>query len=186
VAGGVELRARVVVDAAGAWAGKLGALAGASAIPLVPHRRTIVTFAPPSGLDPSGWAFVSSEPHSVYFSPEAGDLLLSPMDEDAMEPCDAMPDEAVIAAGLARFARLAPTLAPRTIKRRWSGLRTFSPDRVHVVGEDPVRPGFFWLAGQGGCGIESSPVIGRIAADLILKGETRIFDARRLDPRRFA
>ncbi|MBM4269919.1 MAG: FAD-binding oxidoreductase [Deltaproteobacteria bacterium] len=183
---GETIRARVVVNAGGAWAATLGAQAGASPIRLVPHRRTIVTFAPPDGVDASKWTFVSSDPHSVYFSPEAGDLLLSPMDEEAMEPCDATPDDEVIAAGLARFAHLAPSLAPRSIKRRWSGLRTFSPDRVHVVGEDPARRGFFWLAGQGGCGIETSPVIGRVAADLILRGETRHFDARRLDPARFA
>jgi len=185
VAAGEELRARVVVDAAGAWAGALARRAGASDIPLRPHRRTIVTFPWPDGIDPSAWPFFASEAHAVYFAAEGADLLLSPMDEDEMEPCDPSPDDAVIAAGLERLARLAPRLVPRTLRRRWSGLRTFSPDRVHVVGEDPNLPGFFWLAGQGGCGIESSPLIGAVAADLILSGHTSRFDARRLAPDRF-
>ncbi len=181
-----EIRAGLVVDAAGAWAGRVAEMAGASPIPLVPHRRTIFTFPPPAGLDVRAWPLVWSDAHSVYFGPEAGDLLLSPMDEVAMEPCDPQPDEETIAAAIERFAQLAPALRPRTIRRRWSGLRTFAPDHVHVVGEDPQRPGFFWLAGQGGCGIETSPTIGRIAADLIVAGRTDAFDAGRLSPRRFA
>lgn len=186
VVAGREVRARLVVDAAGAWAGVLAKAAGAMEIPLRPHRRTIVTFPEPDGVDPSGWPFFASDAHHLYFAPEAGEMLLSPMDEDEMAPCDPTPDDEVIAAGLDRLARLAPGLVPRTLKRRWSGLRTFSPDRVHVVGEDPTLPGFFWLAGQGGCGIESSPLIGGVAADLIVHGETRRFDAKRLAPDRFA
>lgn len=182
---GEEIRARLVVDAAGAWAGPIATMAGASAIPFRPHRRTIVTFPQPDHVDPSAWPFLVSEAHHVYFAPEAGEMLLSPMDEDEMEPCDPSPDEEIIAAGLERLGRLAPALVPKTLRRRWSGLRTFSPDRVHVVGEDPNRKGFFWLAGQGGCGIESSPLIGGVAADLILHGETKRFDARRLAPDRF-
>lgn len=185
VVDGEEIRARVVVDAAGAWAGPVARMADASDIPFRPHRRTIVTFPEPEGVDPATWPFFVSEAHHVYFAPEAGEMLLSPMDEDAMPPCDPSPDEEVIAAGLDRLGRLAPKLVPRTLRRRWSGLRTFSPDRVHVVGEDPNRPGFFWLAGQGGCGIESSPLIGGVAADLILQGQTKRFDARRLAPDRF-
>jgi D-arginine dehydrogenase len=124
-------------------------------------------------------------PHSIYFTPEAGDLMLSPMDEEPIEPCDPSPDDSVIAAAIERFGALAPTLVPDAIRRRWSGLRSFSPDRAHVVGEDPRRPGFFWLAGQGGCGIETSPAVGRIAADLIVDGRTAIFDASRIAPARF-
>lgn len=180
-----ELRAGLVVDAAGAWAGILARAAGASPIPLVPHRRTIVVFPPPVGVAVGDWPLVASDAHQLYFAPEAGDLMMSPMDEEAMDPCDATPDDTVIAAGLERFARLAPALTPRTIRRKWSGLRTFSPDRVHVVGEDPALPGFFWLAGQGGCGIETSPMVGRIAADLIVRGRSEAFDASLLAPQRF-
>jgi D-arginine dehydrogenase len=181
-----DLRARLVVDAAGAWAGGIAQLAGASPIPLVPHRRTIVVFPPPDGVRIGDWPLVASDAHQLYFAPEAGDLMMSPMDEEAMAPCDATPDDTVIAAGIERFARLAPSLRPRTIKRKWSGLRTFSPDRVHVVGEDPRLPGFFWLGGQGGCGIETSPIVGRVAADLIVGGRSDAFDTSLLSPARFA
>ena len=176
------LAARWVVDAAGAWAGRVAGLAGASPIRLVPHRRTIVVFD--VAEDVRGWPMVWSQSHHLYFAPESGGLKLSPMDEDPMDPCDPQPDERVVAAGLARLGTLAPTLVPRALRRRWSGLRTFAPDRVHVVGEDPRVPGFFWLAGQGGCGIETSPIIGQIAADLLVDGRTQRFDAALLAPGR--
>ena len=158
-----DLRARFVVNAAGAWAGKLAALAGASPIAIVAHRRTIVTFAAP--IDVRHWPMVHSDDDHLYFVPESGGLLLSPMDEDAMEPCDARPDDEVIARGLARLASLAPSLVPQTLRRKWSGLRSFAPDRVPVVGEDPRVHGFFGLAGQGGCGIETSGAIGPAGPD---------------------
>ncbi|HJQ75479.1 MAG TPA: FAD-dependent oxidoreductase [Gaiellaceae bacterium] len=179
-----ELAARWVVNAAGAWAGRIGALAAATPIALVPHRRTIVVFD--TTLDVHDWPMVASDDDRLYFAPESGGLKLSPMDEDAMEPCDARPDDVVIAAAFERLARLAPALVPRTIRRKWSGLRTFAPDRVPVVGEDPRVRGFFWLAGQGGCGIETSPALGAIAADLLLDGRTVRFDVAVLSPARFA
>ena len=181
-----EMHARWVVDAAGAWAGRVAALAGALPIALAPCRRTIVTFAAPAGVDIRDWPMVASEAHRVYFAPESGGLLLSPMDETPMEPCDARPDDVALAAGLERLRTLAPRLVPRTLRRKWAGLRTFAADRVPVVGEDPQRPGFFWLAGQGGCGIETSPILGAIAADLIVEGRTERFDAKALSPARFA
>jgi D-arginine dehydrogenase len=184
--GGDEVEAGMIVDAAGAWAGEIARLADASPIPIVPHRRTLFTFGAPAGLECGDWPLVASEPHSIYFTPEAGELMLSPMDEEPIAPCDPTPDDGVIAAAIERFRDLAPTLVPRSIHRRWSGLRSFAPDRAHVVGEDPRRPGFFWLAGQGGCGIETSPAVGRIAADLIVDGRTDHFDASRIAPARFA
>ena len=123
--------------------------------------------------------------HSIYFRPDAAGVLFSPMDEEPMGPCDASPDDVVIAGGLERLGHLAPNLVPRTLRQRWAGLRTFSPDRVPVVGEDPQLPGFFWLAGQGGCGIETSPAMGQIAADLLMMGKTEHFDQRLLAPTRF-
>jgi D-arginine dehydrogenase len=181
-----EFRARWVVNAAGAWAGKIGALAGATPIPLTPHRRTIVTFDAPASLDVRRWPLVHNESHHLYFAPESGGLLASPMDEEPMEPCDARPEELMVAEAIARLATLAPPLVPKTLRRTWAGLRTFSPDRVHVVGEDPRLPGFFWLAGQGGCGIETSPAVGQIAADLLVDGRTDNPVAAELGPARFS
>jgi D-arginine dehydrogenase len=181
-----ELAARWVVNAAGAWAGKIGHLAGAAPIELTPHRRTIITFAAPEGVDVSHWPLVGHESHQLYFAPESGGLLASPMDEEPMEPCDAQPDELVVAETIERLANLAPRLVPRALKRKWAGLRTFAPDRVLVIGADPLVKGFFWLAGQGGCGIETSPAVGQIAAELLLDGCTDRYDATMLAPSRFA
>jgi len=150
----------------------------------VPHRRTIVVFDVP--LDVRAWPLVASDENRLYFAPESGGLKLSPMDEEPIEACDPVPDDVAVASGFERLAALAPSLVPRAVRRRWAGLRTFAPDRVPVVGEDPRLRGFFWLAGQGGCGIETSPMLGAIAADLIVDGTTARFDAARLAPSRFA
>jgi D-arginine dehydrogenase len=182
--GGV-LRARRVVNAAGAWVGDIARGAGATAIEFRPMRRSIAILPSPASIDVRRWPMVVSESHSVYFRPESGGLLFCPMDEVAMAPCDATADEVIIAAGLERLRALAPALVPRTLGRRWGGLRTFAPDRVPVVGEDPTLKGFFWLAGQGGCGIETSPALGQIAADLIVSGGSNRFDVAALSPARF-
>lgn len=179
------LRARWIVNAAGAWAGEISKLVGATTIRLEPRRRTIVTFDLPPEIDASTWPFVISEADQVYFAPESGGLLLSPMDQEPMSACDVWPDDAVIAGAIERFRSLAPRMVPRTLKRKWAGLRTFSPDSVPVVGEDPRVRGFFWLAGQAGFGIESSPAIGAIAADLLVQGATDRFDQSVLSPARF-
>jgi D-arginine dehydrogenase len=181
-----EVRARWVVNAAGAWAGAIARLAGAALIDVIPRRRCAVVYATPEGLDVSGWPLVGSDTHKVYFEPEAGGLLMSPMDEEPSEPCDARPDDLAIAEGFERLAALAPRLVPRSIKHKWAGLRMFAPDGVPLVGEDQLVPGFFWLAAQGGSGIETSPTLGAVAADLLLDSETDRFDASLLSPRRFA
>ena len=178
--------ARRVVNAAGAWVGDIARKAGATPIEFRPLRRSIAILPAPAHIEVRRWPMVVSEPHGIYFRPESGGLLFCPMDEVEMAPCDATADEVIIAAGLERLRALAPALVPRTLGRRWAGLRTFSPDRVPVVGSDPALPGFFWLAGQGGCGIETSPALGQIAADLIVRGNTKLFDASALSPTRFA
>jgi D-arginine dehydrogenase len=180
-----EIQTRWVVNAAGAWAGRIGAFARATPIPLTPHRRTIITFATPDGVDARTWPLVHSESQRLYFAPESGGLLACPMDEEPMEPCNAQPDELMIAETIERLKQLAPRLVPRTLRRTWAGLRTFVPDRALVVGEDPLIGGFFWLAGQGGCGIETSGAVGQIAADLLLDGRTERFDGAALSPARF-
>ena len=98
---------------------------------------------------------------SPLFFSEAGGLFASSMDEDPCKPCDAKPDELVVARIIDRMGIQVPDLVPQTLRRKWSGLRTFAPDQGFVVGEDPEVRGFFWLAGQGGAGIETSPAVCR-------------------------
>lgn len=180
------VRARRVVDAAGAWAGMLGREAGATPVPIQPKRRTLVTFEAPAGIRPAGWPLVHCDEQRLYFLPEGGGVMLSPMDEVDTPPCDPRPTDESIADAFERLRLVAPRLVPHAVRRRWAGLRTFAPDRVHVVGDDPRLPGYFWLAGQGGCGIETSPIVGQIAADLIVRGRTERFETALLAPDRFA
>ena len=180
-----EIRARRVVNAAGAWAGEIARLAGAAPIPMRPLRRTAITFASPEGVEGRDWPMVGNETHKLYFTPESGGFMASPMDEEPSPPCDARPDDLGVALAVDRLEKQAPRLAPRTLRGKRAGLRTFSPDRGFVVGEDPLLKGFFWLAGQGGSGIETSPAVGRIAADLIVDGHTELIDPALLEPARF-
>jgi D-arginine dehydrogenase len=180
-----EYGARWVINAAGAWAGNMRSLAGPSPLQLTPYRRTIITFAAPDGLDVRSWPLSADLSHDLYFSPESAGLLASPMDEDPMAPCDVRPDEVVVAQTIERLKELTPRLVPKSILRKWAGLRTFALDQAMVVGEDPVVQGFFWLAGQGGSGIESSAAVGRIAADLIVDGRTELMDVQSISPSRF-
>ena len=162
-----EFRAAVVVNAAGAWADEIGQLAGARPVALEPRRRTAITFDAPPGLDINRWPAVIEACESWYFKPDAGRILASPADETPSPPCDAQPDEFDIAVLVDRLTR-ATTLAVPRIRSRWAGLRSFVADRTIVVGFDAQVPGFFWLAGQGGYGIQTAPAVARLASALIL------------------
>ena len=163
--------APVVVNAAGAWADELASLAGAAPIGLVPKRRTAITFDPPSGADVKSWPFLMDVDETFYFKPDAGRLLGSPADETPSPPCDAQPEELDIAITVDRI-ETATTMQIRRIVSRWAGLRSFVADKVPVVGFDPGAEGFFWLAGQGGYGIMTSPGLSALAAAQILGAPT--------------
>lgn len=160
----------VVVDAAGAWADALAGLAGLAPLGLVPKRRTAFTVAAPADIDTASMPLVADVDEQFYVKPEAGQLLCSPADETPSPPCDAAPDELDIAVAVDRIQR-AFDLGVRRIGRKWAGLRTFAPDRTPVLGFDPRAPGFFWLAGQGGYGIQTAPAMARLAA-AVIRGET--------------
>jgi D-arginine dehydrogenase len=117
---------------------------------------------PPPGVVVTAWPFVSDIEERFYFKPEAGSLFLSPADETPSPPADAQPDEWDVATAVERI-ETATTLRIDRLKARWAGLRTFAADRVPVVGFGSA-PGFFWLAGQGGYGIQTSPALARAAA----------------------
>jgi D-arginine dehydrogenase len=162
--------APVVVNAAGAWADEVAALAGIRPAGLQPRRRTVLLVDAPDGLDPSHWPMVVDADEAFYFKPDAGRLLLSPADETPSPPCDAQPEEIDMAVAVDRIEQ-ATTLEVRRIARKWAGLRTFASDKTMIAGFEPGAKGFFWLAGQGGYGIQTSPSMGRIAAALIDGGD---------------
>ena len=167
--GAGNVTAAVVVNAAGAWADEVAGLAGVAPIGLVPKRRTAFTFDPPAGMDPSAWPMAVDIDEQFYFKVEAGRVLGSPADETPMPPCDVQPDELDIAIAVDRIQRAAD-VDVRRITHSWAGLRSFVHDHLPVVGYDPVVEGFFWLAGQGGTGIMTSPAISCMVGALATGG----------------
>ncbi len=164
--GGDEVEASVIVNAAGAWADAVAALAGVAPIGIAALRRTVVQLAvEPSA--PADLPLVMAMDGSFYFKPEAGRLWLSPHDEVPDTPGDVAPDELDVAIAIDRFERAVAWPITR-VERRWAGLRTFAPDRLPVYGFDPAAPGFCWCAGQGGFGIQTAPAAARMAAGLVL------------------
>jgi D-arginine dehydrogenase len=163
---GQSFSAPILVNATGAWADLVAELAGLPPIGLMPLRRTVITLDAPAGTDVSGWPFAKTVHDELYFAPESGRLFASPMDEVLTEPCDAQPDEYEVALAAHRVEQRT-TLKVERIHSRWAGLRTFAPDRHLVVGFDAEAEGFFWLAGQGGFGLQTSPIMAAITESLI-------------------
>jgi D-arginine dehydrogenase len=161
-----SLNAPVVVNAAGAWADQVAEMAGLKPAGLVPKRRTALLVSPPDGMDTAKWPLVVDIDEKFYLKPDAGKLLISPADTTPSAPCDAQPDEMDVAVCVDRI-ETAFDIVVRRIDHQWAGLRNFFPDGCPVVGFDPGGSGFFWLAGQGGYGIQSAPALSRVAAALI-------------------
>ncbi|WP_083900928.1 FAD-binding oxidoreductase [Azospirillum sp. B4] len=161
-----NVAAPVVVNAAGAWAERVGQAFGAAPLGLTPLKRTALLVDPPPGLDTDRWPGIFDTDEQFYVKPDAGKLLLSPADETPSEPCDAQPEELDVAIAVDRVQQ-AVDLPVRRVNHSWAGLRTFAPDRQPVVGFDPAVPGLFWCAGQGGYGIQMAPALARLAAALV-------------------
>ncbi|MBO3703404.1 MAG: FAD-binding oxidoreductase [Candidatus Accumulibacter sp.] len=168
-AGGQTYAAPVLVNAAGAWVDQVASLAGVAPIGLEPRRRSAFLFAPPEDLDTACWPLTIGIAEDWYFKPDAGLLLGSPANADPVPPHDVQAEELDVATGIHRIERVT-TLSIRRPSHRWAGLRSFVADGDLVGGFDPLSPGFFWLAAQGGYGIQTSPAMGESCAAL-LRGE---------------
>ena len=184
-----DVRARIMVNAAGAWASRIARMAGAAPIEIQPYRRTIaqLTTDPAPGAD---MPLIMDALGRFYFKPEAGGRLwLSPHDESPVEPHDVAPEELDVAIAIDRFERAVDWRVVRR-ERAWAGLRSFAPDRLPVYGFDAKAPGFFWFAGQGGFGIQTAPAAAMLAASILLG--TRLpeavagIDPERYSPKRFS
>jgi D-arginine dehydrogenase len=183
--------AGLLVNAAGPWADEVAGIVGAGALGLTPLRRTAMVFEDKAAWASEHWPLAVDIDEQFYFKPDAGRLLASPADETPSPPCDAQADEYDIAVLIDRL-ETATLLSPRRICGRWAGLRTFAPDRAPVVGFDSARPCLFWLAGQGGYGIQTAPALAQLAASQILRRSIpqaiadQGLDAQTLSPSRFA
>lgn len=179
--------ARLICNAAGAWVDKIAAMAGVAPLGVTPLRRSMARLAAPGGHDVRDWPMMFGPGETWYAKPDAGALLVSPAEEDLSEPMDAWPHDEVLAQGLARYEAVMTEPVTRPIAS-WAGLRTFTPDRNLAVGFDAKESSFFWQAGQGGYGFQTSPAAARLGADLIL-GRPSELDAdtvTQLDPARFS
>ncbi|MBV2216566.1 MAG: FAD-binding oxidoreductase [Diaphorobacter sp.] len=152
---GEVLRARAVVNAAGAWADVVAAQAGVPPIGLEPRRRTAFTFPVPAGMQAAHWPAVIGIAEDYYFKPDAGQMLGSPANADAVAPHDVVPEELDVALGIHRIEQVT-CFQIRRPSHTWAGLRSFVADGDLVIGWDNHVPGFFWLAAQGGYGIQSA------------------------------
>ncbi|HSW05384.1 NAD(P)/FAD-dependent oxidoreductase, partial [Aquabacterium sp.] len=168
LAEGEALRAGTIVNAAGAWADELAALFGAASVGLEPRRRSAFTFKAPSGVDVSAWPAVIGVDESYYFKPDAGRLLGSPANADPTFAHDVQPEALDVAMGIHQIETVT-TLQIRRPESTWAGLRSFVADGEMVIGWDTACPGFFWLAGQGGYGIQSAAGASALA-DALLRG----------------
>jgi D-arginine dehydrogenase len=155
------------VNAAGAWCDEIAGLGGVPTIGLQPLRRTAFTCPAPADVDVRSWPLVADIDDRFYFKPEGPQLLCSLADETLSPPCDATPEPLDVALAIERINE-GTTLDLRHVRRAWAGLRSFVADRNPVVGYDVDAPGFFWLAGQGGYGIQTAPALARAAAGLAL------------------
>lgn len=181
-------QAGIVINAAGAWADRVATLAGIAPLRIQACRRTAVLVELAGGEVADEWPLTIDIDEAYYFKPDAGLLLVSPADETPIEPCDVQPEELDVAIAIDRLEKATEAKVGR-VQRKWAGLRSFAPDRSPVIGFDAAAPGFFWLAGQGGYGIQTAPAASALAAALV-RDEPRppaldSFDQAAVSPARF-
>ncbi len=191
LADGRVLRARVLVNAAGAWADDVARACGVMPLGIQPLRRSAFTFDAPADVDTRGWPTVASVADDWYIKPDAGRLLGSPANADPVPAHDVQPEELDIALAIDAIQR-DTTLSIRRPHRTWAGLRSFTADGEPAIGPDPRQRAFFWFAGQGGWGIQSAVGAAALGASLLLDEalpeplRTQGLDPARLTPARLA
>ncbi len=170
----------IVINAAGAWADQVASLAGVAPVRIQPCRRTAALIELSDCGISDAWPVTIDIEEAYYFKPDAGLLLVSPADETPVEPCDVQPEDLDVAIAVDRLEK-ATRASVKRVRRTWAGLRSFAADRSPVIGFDPVAPGFFWLAGQGGYGIQTAPAASALAAALV-RNEAKPPELAELDP----
>ena len=185
--GGSEVHADVIVNAGGAWADQVAMMAGVAPVGLRALRRSMARLPAPSGFETGDWPMLMGPGETWYAKPDAGAWIVSPAEEDLVEPMDAWADDMVLAEGLARYEAYVTEPVTRG-ETNWAGLRTFAPDRALVIGPAPDAEGFFWMAGQGGYGFQTAPAAGDLLADLVLERKSTLGQdvIKALSPSRFS
>jgi D-arginine dehydrogenase len=174
------ITARIIVNAAGAWADEIARRAGENPVGIQPYRRTIAQLRvdPPASSD---LPLIIDALGRFYFKPEGGGRIwLSPHDETACDPHDCAPEEYDVALAIDRFQSAFDWRVER-VEHSWAGLRSFARDRLPVYGYAAGARDFFWCAGQGGFGIQTAPAAAKIAASLLL-GNAPDLTVAHIDP----
>lgn len=186
-AGEVAHDATILINAAGAWVDEIAQMAGIPPLGFQTMRRSMARLPAPGGHDVSGWPFLISVGERWYAKPDAGSWIVSPAEEDPVQPMDAWPDDMVLAEGLDRYEEMVSEPVTR-VETSWAGLRTFAPDQTLVLGADVNSHSFFWLGGQGGYGFQTAPAASRLIADLVLgrPAEMSTDIEKALSPHRFS
>ena len=186
-ANGSSFFADILVNASGAWADEIAALADLKPLGLSPLKRSMARVpAPDNVINHRKWPMIHGVDESFYAKPDAGELIISPSEETKSFPHDAWPTEEDLAQGIFNFEELV-TFSVKRITSSWAGLRTFAPDRTLVIGHDPINPHFFWLAGQGGYGFQTSAAASELASDIILGKKSNLGHLiEKVSPKRFA
>lgn len=174
---GETLGAKVLINAAGAWGDTIAEMAGLPPIGLTPKRRTLIQFDPPQGAQLDQWPILGDVSGSFYLLADAGKLLASPADATPSPPCDASPDELDVATAAYQVEQHLDLQVTR-IQHRWAGLRTFSEDGLPLLGYDPLHPHFFWLAAQGGFGVQTAPALAKMATQLLMNPQVAVADTK--------
>ncbi|MEX0969833.1 MAG: FAD-binding oxidoreductase [Paracoccaceae bacterium] len=182
-----QFSAPIIVNAAGAWGDVVAQMAGVAPVGLLPMRRSAAILPPPDGQDVAHWPLLGTVDDLWYAKPMGGKLMVSPAEEDPVAPHDAWPDDMVLAEGLDRFEQDV-TMPVVRVERSWAGLRSFVADRTLVAGFDVAVPGFFWLVGQGGYGVQTAPAMAQLTADLCTGCPPALADwvVTALSPHRFS
>ena len=181
-----EYKSSIIVNAAGAWVDQISQLAGIGSIGFSPFRRSMARIPLPDTLSVSSWPFFSGPDEDWYAKPDAGQLIVSPAEEDLVEPHDAWAEELTLAQGISRYEEFV-TVPVTKMSSNWAGLRTFSPDRSLVIGPSVDNPTFFFMAGQGGYGFQTAPAASNLLSELIM-GFSHDLDKKTIEslsPKRF-
>jgi D-arginine dehydrogenase len=178
------VEATTIINAAGAWADVVAQVAGGKPLGLQPRRRTIAQVRVDGDDVPADLPMVTDVAGTFYFKPEGPNRLwICPQDETPVDPGDAAPEDIDVAIAIDRFESVTDWKV-LAVERKWAGLRTFAPDRLPIYGFDSGVSDFFWCAGQGGVGIQTSPAAARLAAALLL-GKVPEIDPIPYSPERF-
>lgn len=181
-----EFTAPVLINAAGGWADRIAEMAGVVPKGIQPMRRSAALISAPQGHDISKWPLFVSAAENWYAKPESGKLMISPADEIHVDAHDVWADDMILAEGIERYQQMVTTTVTR-IDHTWAGMRSFAPDRTLVVGFAPDANGFFWLAGQGGYGIQTAAAVSELVLELCTGKETSLSaeTVAALSPNRF-